>query len=420
MSTSDTPAEIAEKRSLPTTGWASEDILDHLRARKLDPIRGHWSKVFRAPEDIQKLGQDVYREFFSDNGLLSARAPYMRDIEVQVIDMCLSLMSAPKEASGTMTSGGSESIYSALHALREWARASGRGGDRPEVIAPYSAHPAFSKGCHYYDLTLTRVPLGDDLRADPAAMEAAIGENTVAIVGSAPCWPYGFYDPLSALGDVASRHDLWMHVDACVGGYLSPFAKAIGRDIPAWDFEIPAVQSISADLHKFGYCPKPCSTVLWRSKDLLKYHHVHPSDWPGGEYAATGMAGSRNAGAIFAAWAVMTRLGFEGYCDLARHVFAQRDKLAEQLNALGAVRAWQTDLLPLPVEGVEVDIGLVSATLVKKGWIILGAQEPPLINIPIDAATTDEVIDTLVSDIREIIDGIRAGEITGESVLTYG
>ena len=104
----------------------------------------------------------------------------------------------------------------------------------------------------------------------------------------------------------------------------------------------------------------------------------------------------------------------------AKDVVQQRATRQRWLTALGAVRAWQTDLLPLPVEGVEVDIGLVSATLVKKGWIILGAQEPPLINIPIDAATTDEVIDTLVSDIREIIDGIRAGEITGESVLTYG
>lgn len=376
--------------------------------------------VFRPTEDIQTLGRDVFREFFSDNGLFSLRVPYMRDIEVQVIDMCLSLMAGGPDSAGTLTSGGSESIYSALHAIRERAREQGRGGERPEVIAPYSAHPAFSKGCHYFDLTLTRIPLGNDLRADVQAMEAAVSDRTVAVIGSAPCWPYGLFDSITELGSVAERHNLWLHVDACVGGYLSPFAKALGMNIPAWNFEVPAVQSISADLHKFGYCPKPSSTVLWRSKDLLKYHYVHPRDWPGGEYASTGFAGSRNGGAIFAAWAVMKRLGFEGYLELTRKMVAQRQKLIDGINALGSLVVRETDLVPLPVEGVDVDVGLVSAELMKRGWIILGTQEPPLMNFPVDAATTDEVVETLLGDMRGIITDIKSGKISGESYLVYG
>jgi len=130
--------------------------------------------------------------FLSDNGIFSLRTQYIRRIEEELIDMCVSLFNAPSDSSGTFTSGGSESNYTALHAMREWAREHRPQATNPEVIAPYSAHPTFSKGCHYFGLKLVRTPLGPDRRADVEAMERAIGPNTIALVGSAPCWPTGY------------------------------------------------------------------------------------------------------------------------------------------------------------------------------------------------------------------------------------
>ena len=244
--------------------------------------------AFRGPPDVQEVGRMAYDMFLSDNGIFSLRTEYMRRVEDEVIDMCVGLFHAADDASGTFTGGGSESNYSALHAMREWARQHHPQAVAPEVIAPYSAHPTFSKGCQYFGLKLVRTPLGPDLRADVPAMARAIGANTIGVVGSAPCWPYGLYDPIEAIGELAGRHRLWMHVDACVGGYLAPFVESLGQRLPLWDFRVPAVQSISADLHKYGYCPKPASTVLWRSAALKRFHHVHPEDWPGGPYQMQG------------------------------------------------------------------------------------------------------------------------------------
>jgi len=405
---------------LPEKGLSQEEVLSHLDEIKLDPVRGHWSKAFRATPDVQKLGQAVYQNFFSDNGIFSRRVPYMRDIEGQVIDMCLSILNGGENSAGNMTSGGSESIYSALHAIREWAKEHKPQVKEPTVVVPYSAHPTFSKGCHYFGMKLVRVPLGSDYRADVKAMENAINEDTVAVVGSAPCWPYALYDPIEDIAALARKNDLWMHVDACVGGYLAPFAKKLGHDLKPWDFSVDGVTSISADLHKYGYCPKPCSTILWRDESLQKYHYVHPSDWPGGAYSTTGFAGTRIGGAIFAAWAVMNYLGEDGYLKMAKRVLDSRAELIRRINEIDELEVWETDLLPLPVRGTGVDIGKVSAAMYARGWIMLGNQEPPLLNLPIDAAVDETVIDCFMSDITEVVRGIVSGDIDSGSSLVYG
>lgn len=405
---------------LPRTGWDQCKILEHLEKIKPDPIRTHWAKAFRATPDVQNLSFKVYEEFFSDNGIFSARVPYMRDIEQQVLQMCLSLLNGGQKSAGNMTSGGSESVYSALHAMREWAKDHKPNCKTPTVIVPYSAHPTFTKGCHYYGLRIVRVAVSKDYKADIHAMAAEIDEDTIGIVGSAPCWPYGLYDPIEQLALIALENNLWMHVDACVGGYLSPFMEQLGHRIPNWDFRVPGVMSISADLHKYGYCPKPCSTILWRDLELQKYHHCHPSDWPGGEYHTTGFAGTRFGGAIFAAWAVMTYLGNDGYLKMANRILDSREKLTTQINAIPSLKVWPSELLPLAVEGVGIDIGKVSSALMDKGWIMLGTQEPPLLNLPIDAAMDDQVINTFIGDLNEIVDGLASGAIDAESKLVYG
>lgn len=409
------------KRSrLPGIGMSRNDILSHLDKIKLDPVRGHWSKAFRATPDVQDLGSKVYQDFFSDNGIFSLRVPYMRNIEEQVIEMCLSVVNGSDNSAGNMTNGGSESIYSALHAIREWAREHKPHVHEPKVLVPYSAHPTFSKGGHYFGLRIERIPLGDDFRVDVKAMAAAIDGDTVALVGSAPCWPYALYDPIEKIAALAIQHNLWMHVDACVGGYLAPFLTKLGYKLPRWDFTVPGVMSISADLHKYGYCPKPCSTILWQDASLQKYHFVHPSDWPGGQYSTTGFAGSRMGGAIFAAWAVMSYLGEDGYIRMAKRVMDLKAEITTKINEIDELEVWETDLLPLPIRGTGVDIGKVSAALMTRGYIILGTQQPPLINLPIDAAVDETVISTFLRDLKEIVVGITRGDIDSGSSLVYG
>jgi len=385
----------------------------------LDGIRGHFSRAFRGPADVQEVGKAAYNMFLSDNGLFSMRADYMNRVETAVTQMCVGLFNAPPGASGTFTSGGSESIFSALHAMREWARVNLPAIRDPEIVAPYSAHPSFSKGCHYLGIKLIRTPLGADFRASVENMEGAISANTIGLVGSAPCWPYGLYDPIGKLSDLAMQRRIWLHVDACVGGYLAPFLERLGIALPEWDFRLAGVMSISADLHKFGYCPKPASTILWRSDELKRYHYVHPHDWPGGVYSMSGFAGSRSAGPIFAAWAVMQYLGIDGYVRLARKLLETKARLVNGINSIDGLQAWENDLLPIAFGAKGVDLGAVKAELSRLGWILVAAAEPPLINLPVDAATGDDVVNTFLRDLRMVTSQIRDGKGQIQERLSY-
>jgi len=400
------------------TGISREEVFRQLAEVQFDEVKGHWSRAFRPPLDVQEVGATAYRTFLSDNGLFSLRTDYIREVEEQVVGMCLGLFHSPPDAAGTFTSGGSESNYSALHAIREWARERFPRLTRPRIVVPYSAHPTFSKGCHYFGLTLERVPLRSDRRADVAAMAAAIDVNTVALVGSAPCWSFGVIDPIAELGELAVHKGLWLHVDACVGGYLAPFVEALGHALPPWDFRVPGVQSISADLHKYGYCPKPASTVLWRSAELKRFHIVHPDDWPGGPYRMQGFAGSRSAGPIFAAWAVMRYLGREGYLRLTRELLEVRVRLMDEIRAIPGLNPLDSDLPPIAFGSQTLDMQIVMGELRKRGWILVGASQPPLINLPLDPAANERVLNSFLADLRQAASK-AAAQVGARSELDY-
>jgi sphinganine-1-phosphate aldolase len=405
--------------ALPEHGTSREALTQELRGLSRDEARAHWARAFRGPPDVEEVAHFAYDLFRGDNGIFSLRAEHMRQIEQAVTDMCVSLFHPPPGAAGTFTSGGSESNYSALHAMREWAREARPEVREPEVVAPFSAHPSFSKGCHYFGLKLVRVPLGSDRRASVPQIAQAVNANTIGLVASAPSWPYGQYDPIDQIGAVALDRGLWLHVDACVGGYLAPFAERLGLRLPPWDFRVDAVRSISADLHKYGYCPKPASTILWRDEDMKRFHYVHPSDWPGGQYSTAGFLGSRPAGSIYAAWAVLRYLGSEGYLRLARHVLDAKRTMSDGINAIPGLRALESDLLPLAFGATDIDLMTVKGEMSNLGWILLGTADPPLINLPIDAAITDRVIDTFLDDLRQVATRIRGGTASAREELRY-
>ena len=119
-----------------------------------------------------------------------------------------------------------------------------------------SAHAAFHKSAHLFGMRAVTTPVGDDWRADVDAMAAAVGPRTVLVVGSAPSYPQGVVDPIPAIAELAASVDANCHVDACMGGFVLPFAERLGRDVAPWDFRVDGVHSISADVHKLGYSPE--------------------------------------------------------------------------------------------------------------------------------------------------------------------
>lgn len=224
-------------------------------------------------EDVARVAWAAYALFQGDNflygNLLYPSLPAMAD---EVVGMALELLNAPEAASGTITTGGTESIILAVKTARDQARAVRPMSGLPEIVAARTCHPAFNKAAEMLGLRVVRLPTGGDLRADPAAMAAAITPNTIMIVGSAPAYPIGGVDDVAALAALARAHGLWLHVDACVGGFFLPFARDLGEPVPDFDFSVPSVASISVDLHKYGYTSRGASPLLLRDGAVPGFH----------------------------------------------------------------------------------------------------------------------------------------------------
>jgi glutamate/tyrosine decarboxylase-like PLP-dependent enzyme len=245
-------------------------------------------------------------------------------------------------------------------------------------VVPETAHPAFDKAAALMDLPVRRVPVGADLRADPAAMAAAMDADTILLVGSVPCFPYGVVDPIPALSELAVRHGVWLHVDACVGGYFAPFARALGRPVPVFDFANAGVASLSADLHKFGFCPKPASTLFFRDEAGAGAGGFDLDVWPNGRFATGTLVGTRPGGAVASAWAVLRFLGREGYLRIAERLLAMADGYAAGINAIPGMRVFGApDLSILAFGAGGRDMAVVAAGMARRGWVPGLVRRPP-------------------------------------------
>ncbi|MHA7840145.1 MAG: aminotransferase class V-fold PLP-dependent enzyme, partial [bacterium] len=279
------------------------------------------------------------------------------------------------------------------------------------VVVPRTAHLAFDKAAHYLGLEIRRVPVNERLVADPEALRDAIDERTIMLVGSAPCFPYGLVDPIPALGEIAREHDLWLHVDACVGGYLNPFAEREGVELPAWDFRVEGVCSISADLHKYGYAAKGASTILHRSAEQHAFQIFQGEDWPAGGMTTPTVAGTRPGGAIASAWAVMHYLGEEGYRERTRRILEARRRLVEGIEGLG-LRVFGDPRLALfafgAAEEEPLPIFAVWKALHDQGWFSGVVQDPDGIHLML-SPSHEEVADRYLEDLGRALETVRGG-----------
>lgn len=409
----------------PREGMTEQAVmagLDGFEAMDLDRIVGHsivYGVQLMSHMDAARIAKVANMKFVRNNMLYKELQPGTLRMSIEVKRMIKEMLGYPDGVRVRLTSGGSESLYCAINAAYQWFKQERPRARAPEIVVPYSIHGSVSKWCHYTGIKLKRIQLGADYRADVSAMERAITKNTFLVAGSAPCWPYGRYDDIEGLAAVAERHGIWMHVDACLGGFLAPFVEKAGHRLPAWDFRIPGVRSISADLHKYGYACKPLSSIAFRSADWARYHEFTASDWPDGPYSTEAISGSSTAGSVASAWAVMKFLGEEGYVALARRCMEVRKRYTEGIDAIEGVRCWETDLTPLVFqvpEGMDV-FAVIGGMFERKVYCLPGFQ-PPLIKILIDPVT-DEVVDRFVGALGEVLPLVRRGEITIESVRPY-
>ncbi|MFX1452605.1 MAG: pyridoxal phosphate-dependent decarboxylase family protein, partial [Promethearchaeota archaeon] len=324
---------------LPENGISETELLKEMEEIRKDDLNWRdgkvWSLVYHASDKHTEMLKKAYTMFFSKNALSPIAFPSLKKFEKEVISMAVDLFNGDKKCCGSMTSGGTESILMAIKTYRDWAQEKFPHIKEPEMVLPTSAHPAFEKGADYFKVKSIRIPVDkNSYTADVKAMENAITENTIMMVGSACDFPRGVVDPISELGIIAQERDIGLHVDACLGGFMLPFVKKLGYNVPEFDFNVPGVTSISADVHKYGYGAKGASTILYRKERIWKHQFSVYTDWEGGIYISPSMRGTRPGGAIAAAWAAMRHLGMNGYLSLAKTVMETSKKLIEGINQI--------------------------------------------------------------------------------------
>lgn len=414
---------MSDMHRLPEKRSSYSNVIGRLRelkSRMTPSERGRLSNTaFHGHGEMQQLVTDALVEFVQWNGLFSYEQEGLARLEDDVLDICIDLLGGGEEGRGNLTSGGTESIFCGLQAMRAWARQQKPEIEEPEIVAPYSAHAAFLKSARYLDLKVVSVPQKPDLAADVGAMVEAIGPNTIGIYASAPNWPYGQIDPVTELGGIAAERDLWLHVDACVGGYILPFMRELGEAIPPYDFSVTGVRSISADLHKYGYAPKPCSTILWRSQEEQSYHYTPVSEWPCGMYISQSLVGSRSMGPVAGAWALMHYWGREGYLDNARRIIEIKKAIIERCDRIDGLKTWVTQGPLLMIASDDMDIQLVVGGMAERGWPLLGVNDPPAIHLTLDVIG-EESLQELLQDLDDVCADARSGKLTTEGLLSYG
>jgi glutamate/tyrosine decarboxylase-like PLP-dependent enzyme len=397
--------------TLPKKGTEWGKLKGDMEARAAHDVKWREGKtavyVFNAGPDVAEVQKEAYTMFMSENGLGPMAFPSLKQMEDEVVSMGLGLLHGPDGSVGNITSGGTDSITMAVKTARDYARKVKGVEGRCNIVAPWSAHPAFDKAAKMMEIEMRRVPCAD-LLADVAAMEKAADANTIMIVGSAPCFPYGLIDPIEALGAMAQRRGLWLHVDACVGGYIAPFVRMNGGDVPPFDFDVPGVMSMSADLHKYGYCAKGASTVLFRSEELRAHMIFDCADWPGGRMVTPTLAGTRPGGAIAAAWAVMNFLGEEGYRAKHKQVTDARETIEAGVAKLGFRVLGKPQLGIVSFTHDEVDPFAVWGKLFERGWFTSLTTEPKGLHLML-SPFHNSVTGTYLADLEWALGEVKAG-----------
>ncbi|XP_065654329.1 sphingosine-1-phosphate lyase 1 isoform X2 [Hydra vulgaris] len=394
---------------LPLNGLSPENIQSEIK--KYKEINGDdcWMNgyvsgtVYSSDNVLSNLMTKVYAEYIWSNPLHSDVFPDVRKMEAEIVSMCINMYNGTPECCGMMTSGGTESILMAVKCYREIARE--RGIRYPEIIAPVSAHPAFDKACQYFGIKLTHIPVDKKTgKANVKLTKKAIGRRTILLVGSVPSYPHGCIDPIEELATLAQKYKIFMHADCCLGGFLVPFMKKAGFQVPAFDFSVAGITSISIDTHKYGYSPKGSSVILYRNKEIRSHQYFTQPNWTGGVYASASMPGSRPGSIIATTWAAMMYHGEKGYIESTRKIISTAKNIGTRIERIPGIKLMSAvDVSVVSFTSDIFDIFLMSNELKKKKWHLNPLQFPSGIHIAITMRhTKDGVADRFVNDIKEV------------------
>jgi glutamate/tyrosine decarboxylase-like PLP-dependent enzyme len=417
---------------IPRRGRSKQEVLAQLEAfREHDmPWREGrtWAYVYDPGPAAEEVIKTAFTMYLSENGLDPTVFPSVLRLENEVVAMAAAHLGGDENVAGNFTSGGTESILLAVKAARDHARATRPQIRAPEMILPATAHAAFQKAGHYLCVKPVIVPVDPrTFKADAGRMREAITSETILLVGSAVSYAHGVVDPIAEIGRLAEEKSLLFHVDACMGGFLLPYFRRLGAPVPAFDFSVPGVTSMSMDLHKYAFAAKGASTVLYRNKELRKHQMYACSNWTGYTLVNPTVQSTRSAGPVAAAWAVLNFIGDDGYLDIARQVLDATRRIADAIERMEDLRLLgRPEMNLLAFTSDTVSVFHVIDEMKQRGWYI----QPQLaygdskenIHLSINPASV-RWVDALIADLGACVEkakGMQSGRLAVQVREAFG
>ncbi len=412
---------------MPETGQDKQEILCKLDQFKINDPKYKdgklWSLVYYIDDNHQDFLKDAYFKYSCENGLNPTAFKSLKAMESDVISAVAEILNGTKDVCGVITSGGTESCLLAVKTYRDMAK-SQRKVKKPEMIIPETAHVAWYKASEYFGVKIRQVPLDKDFVPDLKKLKKMINRNTIMILGSAPEYPHGTIDPIEAMGEIAQQKKIPLHVDACVGGFILPFMEMNGEDLPKWDYRVPGVTSMSADIHKYGYAAKGASTITYRNLDYLKHQIFVQPNWCGGVFASSALLGTRPGGAYASAWATLQYFGKEGYKNLATKTLNAVNEIKKGISEIPELKIMgkpQGPLLAYQSVDPAVNIFAVGDQMEHKGWQVNRNQFPNGLHAMVTAQHLKVVAQYLI-DLKDAVSTVKANPELAQQggAATYG
>ncbi|WP_209475693.1 tyrosine decarboxylase MfnA [Thermococcus stetteri] len=377
----------------PERGASEEEVLRELEEKTREDLTFDSGKILGSmctyphPFAVRVVMRYIDRNL-GDPGLHVGS----QKIEREAINMLANLLGL-ESGYGHIVSGGTEANILAVRAMRNLA-----GVEKPELILPESAHFSFIKAAEMLGVKLVWAGLNDDYTVNVKDVEEKITDNTIGIVGIAGTTGLGVVDDIPALSDLALDYGLPLHVDAAFGGFVIPFAKALGYEIPDFDFRLKGVKSITIDPHKMGMVPIPAGGIIFREKKFLESISVLAPYLAGGKIWQATITGTRPGAHALAVWAMIKHLGFEGYKAIVKEKMELTRWFAGELKKIPGIYLIREPVLNIVSFGSE-KLEELEEELKARGWGI--SAHRGYIRIVIMPHVKREHLEEFLRDLRE-------------------
>ncbi len=411
---------------IPQQGLSKQEVFDMLASFKrmdLDWKSGRvFAYVYNPGQEVSEIVASAYLMYLTENGLDPTTFPSLLKLETDVVRMLANLLRGGESVVGNLTSGGTESILLAVKTARDYTRSVKPVITVPEMILSQTAHPAFLKAAHYFGIKPIVIPfLPDTFQTDVEAMRAAITENTMLLVASAPCYSHGVIDPVVDIAALAKEHNLLCHVDACVGGIHLSFMRKMGYPLPDFDLSVPGVTSISADMHKYGYSAKGASVVLYQDQTLRSYQFFACTETTGYALINPTLLSSKSGGPMAGSWAALNFLGETGYKQIVTEVMETTRMLIDGINTMPDLHVLgKPAMCMFAVASDTINVYLLADEMKKRGWYLqpqfTRGASPRNLHISISRGTTHTAA-ALLDDLRASVDTVKMTPPVNQDVI---